>query len=67
MNSDLERLVGRAVMDKKFRDDLLANPEDTVKKVGLTLSTEEMEKLKAGIKGKTSQQLDQQVQLLSRW
>jgi hypothetical protein len=70
MSPDLERVIGRAVTDKKFRDDLLADPEGTVKKAGLTPSTAEMDKLKAGVekikKDKTSAQLDEQL-LRTRW
>ncbi|RPJ56642.1 MAG: hypothetical protein EHM12_10080 [Dehalococcoidia bacterium] len=68
MSSDLERLVGRAVTDKAFRDKLLADPEGVVKQAGLQLSAEEMEKLKAGVKGKSSKELDEQLALLrTRW
>ncbi len=68
MSPDLERLIGRAVMDKAFRDSLLADPEGTVKKAGLQLLPQEMEQLKADVKGTTSQQLDQQLaSLQSHW
>ena len=63
MSPDLERLVGRAVMDKAFRDKLLADPEGAVKDSGLTLSKEEMANLKTGIEQVktdiTTQQIDQ--------
>ena len=49
MNQDFERLVGRAVVDKEFRDALLANPENAVIKAGFKLNDEEVEQLKAGI------------------
>ena len=49
MNQDFERLIGRAVVDKKFRNALLANPEDAVAGAGFKLNNEEMEQLKAGI------------------
>jgi hypothetical protein len=71
MSPDLERLVGRAVMDKAFRDKLLADPEGTVKDSGLTLSKEEMADLKVGIErlktDTTSQQLDQQIVVRGSW
>ena len=64
MSPDLERLVGRAVTDKAFRDKLLADPEGTVKGSGLSISAEELAKLKAGVeqvkKDTTPDQLDQQ-------
>jgi len=49
MKQDFERLIGRAVIDKKFREALLANPEDAVTEADFKLSNEEMEQLKAGI------------------
>ena len=68
MSPDLERLVGRAVMDKAFRDKLLADPEGAVKEAGLQLSAEEMQKLKASVKDQSSRQLDEQLaSLSSRW
>jgi len=35
MSPEFERLVGRAVSDKAFRDELLADPEAAVKGQGL--------------------------------
>ncbi|OQY28054.1 MAG: hypothetical protein B6243_12460 [Anaerolineaceae bacterium 4572_5.2] len=49
MNQDFERLVGRAVVDKEFRDALLANPENAVTEAGFMLNDEEVGQLKAGI------------------
>jgi hypothetical protein len=60
MSPDLERLIGRAVTDKDFRDKLLADPEGTVKGSGLSVSAEELAKLKAGVKQVKPDQLDQQ-------
>ena len=57
MNQDFERLVGRAVVDKGFRDALLANPEDAAAEAGFKLNNEEMEQLKAGLK-KVQAELD---------
>jgi hypothetical protein len=68
MSPDLERLVGRAVMDKAFRDKLLADPEGAAKDAGLSPSKEEMAKLKAGIeqlKTDPTFDLDQTIQPLS--
>jgi hypothetical protein len=42
MTPELERLVGRAVLDTEFRDTLLANPAATATKAGFTLSPEEL-------------------------
>ena len=69
MNPDLERLVGRAVTDKAFRDKLLADPEGAVKDAGFNITQQEMDDLKAGIEQvKTEagiQQLEQQFKLLN--
>jgi hypothetical protein len=68
MSPDLERVIGRAVTDKAFRDKLLADPEGAVKEAGLQLSAEEMQKLIASVKGQSSKQLDEQLaSLSSRW
>jgi hypothetical protein len=73
MSPDLERLIGRAIVDKDFRDKLLANPEDAIRDAGLTLAHDEMDSVKKGIsKMKTniaSQHLDQSLGmgLLGGW
>ncbi len=63
MSSDFERLVGRAVMDKAFRDKVLANPETAAKDAGFNLAAKELDDLKAGVeslqKRSTSDQIDQ--------
>jgi hypothetical protein len=45
MTPELERLVGRAMLDKEFRDTLLANPAATATNAGFTLSPEEIANL----------------------
>ncbi|MBN1994871.1 MAG: Franean1_4349 family RiPP [Anaerolineae bacterium] len=71
MSPDLERLVGRAVMDKAFRDKLLADPESAVREANFKLSEEEMADLEAGVerikREGTSEQLDQQIEPLANW
>ncbi len=63
MSQDFERLIGRAVVDKKFRDALLASPEGAVTEAGFKLNNEEMEQLKAGLENvkaeRSSEQLDE--------
>ena len=49
MSSEFERLVGRAVNDKAFRDRLLKDPEQTAKDEGFNLSDAELQQLKNGI------------------
>ncbi|MBA3469804.1 MAG: Franean1_4349 family RiPP [Herpetosiphonaceae bacterium] len=52
MNS-VERLIGRAVTDKTFRDALIANPAGTISTSGLSLSADEIARLSAAVtKGK---------------
>lgn len=47
MSPEFERLIGRAVGDKKFREEVLNDPEGVAKSFGL--SDAETEQLKAGI------------------
>jgi hypothetical protein len=43
---DVERLIGRAVLDPVFRESLLKDPEKTIRIAGLNLSQKEIERLK---------------------
>jgi hypothetical protein len=43
---DLERLIGRAVLDARFRESLFADPEKAIQEAGFELSDEEMAALK---------------------
>ena len=65
MSPDLERLIGRAVADKSFRDQLLNDPDGAIQAAGLSLSPDEVDQVKQGIgKFKASgdaQQLEQQL------
>ena len=45
-SKDLERLIGRAVLDPKFRESLFADPEKAIRVAGFDLSDEEMAALK---------------------
>jgi hypothetical protein len=47
MSPELERLIGRAVMDKEFRDQLLNDPEGAAKAAGFNLSDADLEQLKS--------------------
>ncbi|NNJ11855.1 Franean1_4349 family RiPP [Chloroflexales bacterium ZM16-3] len=47
MSPDLERLIGRAVIDQKFRDELLKDPDAAIANSGLKLSDDEIKKVKA--------------------
>lgn len=44
--TDMETAIGKLVTDKRFRKDLFANPESTLRRYGLTLSKEDMAKIK---------------------
>ena len=43
---DLERLIGRAVLDPKFREQLFTDPEKAIREGDFDLSDEEMAALK---------------------
>jgi hypothetical protein len=43
---DVERLVGRAILDAEFRERLFADPEKTVREEGFNLNKKEMAALK---------------------
>jgi hypothetical protein len=43
---DLERLVGRAVLDAEFRERLFADPDKALREEGFDLTDEEMTALK---------------------
>jgi hypothetical protein len=43
---DLERLIGRAILDPKFRESLFADPENAIREAGFDLSEEEIAALK---------------------
>jgi hypothetical protein len=46
-SKDFERLIGRAVLDAKFREKLLADPEKAIREAGFDLSEEEVAGLKS--------------------
>jgi hypothetical protein len=43
---DIERLIGRAVIDPVFREKLFKDPEKTIRTAGLKLTEEELAALK---------------------
>jgi len=43
---DVERLVGRAILDAEFRERLFADPEATIREEGFNLTEREMAALK---------------------
>lgn len=59
MSSEFERLIGRTVLDKEFRDQLLQDPEGTARSAGFSLTDDEVKQLQADIdsyNGQTSQE-----------
>lgn len=44
---ELERLIGRAVLDPEFREKLFADPEKAIREAGLDLTEEEIAHLKS--------------------
>lgn len=46
MTANIERIVGRAIVDQGFRAQLLADPERAARLAGVSLSAEELGQLK---------------------
>ena len=44
-NTDMERLVGKMVLDPEFRDMMLEAPEETAASVGVILTEEQVEQI----------------------
>jgi hypothetical protein len=60
VSPDFERLVGRAILDRDFRDKLLNDPDGTVKSAGFSISSAELDQVRAAAKerGATEQKLE---------
>ena len=75
VSTDVERLMGLAILDEAFRNQLFTDPETAVREVGLNLSDEEMAHLKTTLdqirQNQTIEQLNHQfeggLQLRTRW
>jgi hypothetical protein len=69
MSAEIEKLLGRAVLDKDFRDQLMADPENAVARAGFKLPDDELEALKQGLKKVEydAPQFDSQFGALARW
>jgi hypothetical protein len=61
LSSDYERLIGRAVADESFREQLLADPDAAVKASGLSLTPDELGRLKGSIAKIKGQENAQQI------
>ncbi len=51
----IEQLVGRALADKKFLEDLMKDPEGKIKQSGFDISVQELEQIKKVDSGKARQ------------
>nr|WP_044200309.1 Franean1_4349 family RiPP [Oscillochloris trichoides] len=49
MSPDLERLIGKAVIDPDFRKKLLDNPDEAIKEAGLSLTDDEQDRVRKSI------------------
>ena len=58
---EMYEIIGRSVADKKFREDLIANPEEAVQKLGYSLTAEQTASLKESDLGKISEELQVRV------
>jgi hypothetical protein len=68
MSPDLERLVGRAILDKRFRKDLLDDPDRAVQSGGFNLTPEEMQQVRDAVRdrGKRRDTIDEQIDAAAR-
>lgn len=65
MSPDLERLIGRAIVDKKFRKELLDDPDAAVNGAGFSLTAEELDKLRDAVKRHQQDDIDKQLEAMS--
>ena len=68
MSPDLERLVGRAMLDKQFRKQLLDDPDGAITAGGFALTPAELDQVRDAVKdrGKKRDRLDQQLDEAAR-
>ncbi|MEI7769073.1 MAG: Franean1_4349 family RiPP [Chloroflexales bacterium] len=58
MSPDLERLIGRAVIDQTFRDELLKDPDTAIANSGLKLDDAELKRVKAAVEARRADSAD---------
>lgn len=56
-SEDLQKLIGRAVLDEEFRKQLISDPEATIKNGGYTLTDGELDSIKKGVQGDGSKDM----------
>lgn len=63
MSPELERLVGRAILDKQFRKQLLDDPDAAVQAGGFNLTPDELQQVRdaARARGKGRDKIDEQI------
>lgn len=68
MSPELERLVGRAILDKQFRKQLLDDPDGAVQAGGFNLTPEELQQVRdaAQDRGKKKDKIDEQIDAAAR-
>lgn len=64
MSPELERVVGKAVLDKDFRKKMLDDPDAALAEAGITLTADELDKVKKAAKerGKARGHVDQTLE-----
>jgi len=63
---DVERLIGRAVLDPDFRERLLTDPEAAIREAGLKLTKKEMAQLMAVDRKKAGAVADEMAGLVAQ-
>ena len=58
MSLHFERVVGRAIIDEGFRKRLISNPDETIKDEGISLSKEELAKIRCVAKNGPNGEVD---------
>jgi hypothetical protein len=63
VSPELERLVGRAILDPTFRKQLFDDPDGTIKSAGFSLSEDEVKQVREAIRQRSlmGQSLDDKI------
>jgi hypothetical protein len=63
----MEQMIGKAVSDSDFRQQLVENPGEAVRSAGIQLSPEELQTLESTSREERSQMLEQLGERTSPW
>jgi hypothetical protein len=63
----MEQMIGKAVSDADFRQQLVDNPAEAVKSAGIELSPEELQTLESTSREERAQMLEQLGERTSPW